>query len=159
MNRQELLQLNAIPEGKPAWLSYDRYNELRRLFDALPLPSDQSAETEVTYARMHHFLNDVAQVTVPFDKATIHFNAFVLIRRGYNVEEISRQEYESLKRLMDGIEQPDEDDVTLHESGSHRALYEFLRHEMGLSVRAGRGPAWHRADHLMKAYEQRNDLK
>jgi hypothetical protein len=105
---------------------------------------------------MHHFLNEVAQVTVPFDPVAIHFNAFVLIRRGYAIEEISRQEYESLKRLMDGIEQPDEEDVTLHESGSHRALYEFLRRAMGLSVRAGRGPAWHRADRLMKAFEQRN---
>lgn len=159
MNRQELLQLNAVPEGKVAWLSYDQHIELRRLFEALPSPTLQTIEGEMAYARMHHFLNDVAQVQVPDDKAAIHFNAFVLIRRGYKVEEISRQEYELLQRLMDGIEQPDEDDMVLHETGSHRALYEYLRREMGLPVQAGRGPAWHRAKRLIEAYEQQNGLK
>ncbi len=91
MTQQELLQQNAVPEGKPAWLSHGQHNELRRLFEALPSPATQSAEAEIAYARMHHFLVEIAQVNVPDDKAAIHFNAFVLIRRGFRVDTASQQ--------------------------------------------------------------------
>ncbi len=153
MTKQELLQLNVVPEGKEAWLSYDQYMELKRLFDALPPPSLHSLNADAAYARLHHFLADVAQLQIPYDKTAIHFNAFVLIRRGYKVEQITKTEYESLQRLMDGIEQPDTNDMVLHEVGSHRAVYDYLRKGIGLSVQAGRGPVWHRAKRLVEVYE------
>lgn len=87
MNKRDLLRLNTVPEGKAAWLSREQHDELRRLFDALPLPETQTAEAAMAYARMHSFLNHIAQVSVLDDQAAIHFNAFVLIRRGFKVEE------------------------------------------------------------------------
>ncbi|OQY27048.1 MAG: hypothetical protein B6243_13445 [Anaerolineaceae bacterium 4572_5.2] len=38
-------------------------------------------------------------------------------------------------------------------TGGHRALYDYLSKGLGLSVREGRGPAWHRANDLVKHYE------
>jgi hypothetical protein len=94
------------------------------------------------------------------NQATIHFNAFVLIQRGYKVEEITPTEYyDALHRLMYGTEQLDTEDMTLHETGSHRALYDYLRKGSGVSVEAGRGLAWHRAKRLMEAFEQRQPLQ
>jgi len=159
VTKQELLQLNAVPEGKEPWLSYDQYVELKRLFGLLPSPFHDDLHADEAYARMHHFLTEVAQLEVSDDKAKIHFNTFVLIRRGYKVEEITQAEYDALRKLMDGIEQPDSDDMTLHETGSHRALYDYLRKGIGVSVEAGRGPAWHRAKQLMAAFERNKASK
>jgi hypothetical protein len=160
MIKEELLKLNAVPEGKSAWLSYDHHLELKRLFDALTASSQKgAAQTSkgLALARLHHFLSDVAKLTLAEDKAdleaAIQFNAFVLIRRGYKVEDITKSEYLALAQLMDGIEQPDPDDMTLHETGSHHAVYEFLVRKLGLSVQPGRGPAWHRAKRLLEAFE------
>jgi len=85
----------------------------------------------------------------------IHFNAFVLIRRGYKVEEITEKEYTDLLRLMNGIEQPDPDDMELHEFGGHRNLYDYLTTNLGVSVQKGRGPVWTRARRLVEGYEGR----
>ena len=54
---------------------------------------------------------------------------------------------------MVGLEQPGIDDTDLYETGGHRDLYNYLTKGMGLSVQPGRGPAWHRAQALIKKYE------
>jgi hypothetical protein len=69
------------------------------------------------------------------------------------VETITPQEYDDLIRLLDGLLEPAGDDMDLYETGGHRALYEYLTRQMGLSVPAGRGPAWHRAQNLVKKHE------
>lgn len=46
MNKAEILQLNVIPEGQEAWLSCDNFLELKRLVEALPLPTtEETTET------------------------------------------------------------------------------------------------------------------
>jgi len=152
MNTDTLLQLNVVPEGKEAWLSYDQYFELKRLFEAV---SPLSSEMDGTTFRVHDFLTNVAQLDVPMNVEAIHFNTFVLIRRGYKVEDITEKEYEDLLRLMDGLEQPDPDDMELHEMGGHRALYNYLTTQMGISVQKGRGPVWFRGRRLVEAYNSR----
>ncbi len=153
MNKAELLELNIIPDGKEAWLSYDNYLELKRLFDALPLPSVEGTIVDSQYNYLHRFLTEVAGLELLLNEAAIHFNAFALIRRGYQVEAITPQEYEHLHRLMDGLEQPATDDTDLYDTGGHRELHNYLTKGLGLSVQKGRGPAWHRADALLKKYE------
>lgn len=69
------------------------------------------------------------------------------------VEDITQIEYEHLLKLMDGLEQPDVDDMDLYETGGHRDLYTYLTKSMGLSGQPGRGPAWHRAEALIRKYE------
>ena len=145
--------LNALPEGQAPWLSYDHYLTLKALFEAAPLPSDEEPIPENSYLDLHRFLTQVAGLPLPLDEKAIHFNAFALIRRGYNVEAITEKEYEQLCRLMRELEEPDPDDLDLYESGGHRALYDYLTKAMGLSVQPGRGPAWHRAKALIEQYE------
>ncbi len=153
MNKAEVLQLNVLPEGKEPWLSYDNYQELRRLFETMPLPSNESAAAGSQYIYLYRFLTKVAGLELPINEAAIHFNAFALIRRGYNVEEITQEECEHLLRLMDGLEQPEAGDTDLYDTGGHRELYNYLTKGMGLSVQKGRGPAWHRANALIKKYK------
>ena len=69
------------------------------------------------------------------------------------VENITQAEYEHLLTLMDGLEKPSIDDMDLYDTGGHRDLYSYLTKGMGLSVQPGRGPAWHRAEALIKKYE------
>ncbi len=156
MNKNEILQLNVLPAGKEPWLSYDDYLKLKRLFEATSLPQDEDITADSPYIYLHHFLTKVARLELPLHQATIHFNAFALIRRGYKVESITQAEYEHLRRLMNGLEQPDMDDLELYDTGGHRDLYNYLTKAMGLSVRNGRGPAWHRANDLLKKYEAEN---
>lgn len=153
MNKEALLQLNMLPEGKAAWLSYDNYLTLKTLFEAVPLPSDEETIPAGSYLDLHRFLTQVARLPLPLDEKTIHFNAFALIRRGYKIEAITEKEYEQLRHLMNGLEEPSPDDLDLYESGGHRALYDYLTKEMGLSVKPGRGPVWHRAKALIERYE------
>jgi len=149
MNTDTFLQLNVVPEGKKAWLSYDQYQELKRLFEAV---SPFSQEMDVSAFRLHEFLTNVAGLDVTMNVEAVHFNAFVLIRRGYKREEITEKEYQDLLRLLNDLEQPDPDDMDLHEMGGHRGLYNYLTTQLGISVQPGRGPVWHRAKRLVEAY-------
>jgi hypothetical protein len=38
MNKQDVLKLNAVPEGKELWLDYESYLKLGQLFDAVNPP-------------------------------------------------------------------------------------------------------------------------
>ena len=84
-NKQDFLELNAVPEGKEAWLSYEDYLELERLFEAGDVPGP--GEPDDTYLALYDFLIRRAGLTLPKDKAAIHFNAFTLLRRGYKKDE------------------------------------------------------------------------
>lgn len=159
MNKQAVLSLNVIPEGKEAWLSYDDYLTLRRLFETAPLPSDAEPADQPLYRRLHRFLTEVAGLDLLRDEAAIHFNAFGLLRRGYRVETITPAEYEDLRRLLTGPEEPAIDDMELHDTGGHRALYDYLTRRMGLSVEPGRGPVWRRAKDLVAKYEAEKPVK
>jgi len=44
MNKDEILRLNVIPEGQAAWLSYDQYQALKRLFEGVKLPASDKAQ-------------------------------------------------------------------------------------------------------------------
>ena len=71
-----------VPEGKEAWLSNDQYLELKRLFDQVsPFASEMDGEAFSLY----DFFDEcnVAKLNAPMTIDSIHFNAFVLIRRGY----------------------------------------------------------------------------
>lgn len=153
MNKHDVLKLNSVPEGKEPWLSYDDYHRLKRLFEAVPLSTGENDVTDDRYLALHHFLTQIAGLTLPLNEAAIHSNAFTLIRRGYKVEDIIPAEYARLRDLMDGLPEPDPDDEDLYETGGHRMLYDYLTQGMGLPVQRGRGPAWHRANALIKRYE------
>jgi len=153
MNKRDLLQHNVLPEGKEPWLSYDNYLELKQLFEAVPLPSQEETASHDQYLDLHRILTDVAGLEVPQNEAAIHFNAFALLRRGYHVEAITQEEYDHLLNLMAGLEKPDLDDMDLFDMGGHQDLYTYLTKSMGLSVQPGRGPVWHRAEALIKKYE------
>jgi len=159
MNRHDVLQLNVIPDGKEAWLTYEQYLRLKQLFETLPLPDATETTTNPHYLQLHQFLSSVAQLDLPLNEAAIHFNAFALIRRGYNVESITPTEYERLRQLLAGLEQPAPDDTDLFDTGGHRVLYDYLTREMGLPVQKGRGPAWHRANDLLNAYAAKHRLQ
>jgi hypothetical protein len=156
MNKRDILKLNSVPEGQEPWLSYDDYHRLKRLFEAVPIPTDENAVTDDRYLTLHRFLTQVAGLTLPPNETAIHFNAFTLIRRGYKVEEITPAEYARLRQLMNGLAEPAPDDEDLYETGGHRMLYDYLTQSMGLPVQRGRGPAWHRASALIKRYEAGN---
>jgi len=153
MNKETVVQLNVIPEGKEAWLSYDQYQELKRGFEAVELPSTETGIQDKAYFKLYDFLTEVAQLSVPKNELALHFNAFVLIRRGYVIEEITPEEYEQLSKLMIDVDPADIEDMALYDFGGHRELYNFLTRKMGLSVRPGRGPVWHRAKDLLNHYE------
>lgn len=152
MNTDTLMQLNIVPEGKEAWLTYPQYQELKQLFEHV---SPFLPEMDADAFRLHHFLTQTAGLDVPMNVEVLHFNAFVLLRRGYKVEEITPQELKNLLRLIEGLEQPSLDDMDLFDVGGHRALYNYLTSEMGLSVEAGRGPVWYRAKRLIEGYKSR----
>lgn len=153
MNKEEILQLNVIPDGKEAWLSYDQYQALKAIFDEVEIPSDNPDQLDSTYFHLYNFLTNTANIQVPMNEAAIHFNAFALIRRGYRVEDITLDEYHDLLQLMKDIDQAHIDDMDLYETGGHRDLYTYLTQTMGLFVKAGRGPVWHRAKVLIEKYE------
>lgn len=152
MNKQELLKLNVVPEGKEPWLDYEAYLKLGQLFEAINPPDQNFIDSN--YATLYHFLVTVAGLELPLETASIHFNAFTLLRRGYKVEEITEREYKDLVRLMADLEQPDKNDMALYETGGHRDLYTYLTRMMGLFVQPGRGPAWYRAQALIESYER-----
>jgi hypothetical protein len=147
--KSELLALNRVPDGKAAWLTYRQYRELQMLFEAATAQYVREGEASLAVGRLHRFLIDVARLDLPNDDDAIQFNAFVLLRRGYSVEYIAAKEYKTLARLMAQAEEPDLSDMTLHNTGTHRAIYEFLTKELGLYVEPGRGPVWYRAQRLI----------
>jgi hypothetical protein len=153
MNKEEILRLNAIPDGKEAWLNYDHYQELKRIFERVNIPSNDKIITDRQYFQLYDFLTNTAKLQVPKNEFAIHFNAFALIRRGYKIEEITSEEYEQLFTLMDDLDQADLEDMELNDFGGHRNLYNYLTKKMGLSVKKGRGPVWHRAKALVDKYE------
>jgi len=159
MNKQTVLSLNVIPEGKEPWLNYDDHLTLRRLFEAAPLPAEAELADQRSYRQLHRFLTEVAGLDLPWDELAIHFNAFGLIRRGYRVETITPAEYEHLRQLLAGLEEPALDDMELYDTGGHRALYDYLTRRMGLSVEPGRGPVWRRARDLVAKYETETPVK
>ena len=153
MNKQDILKLNVVPEGREPWLDYESYLKLGQLFDAVNPPDQETIDSN--YAVLYNFLVTVAGLELPMETTSIHFNAFTLLRRGYKVEEITETEYKNLIRLMDGLEQPDNSDMDLYDTGGHRDLYTYLTRMMGLFVEAGRGPVWYRAQALIERYQLR----
>jgi len=144
-------ELNRVKDG-PAWLSYTHYRKLVASFEAVSVPDDEPMTPE--YLALHEFLVDVAKLTdLPSTKRHTHFNAWALMRRGYKPEELTETEYKGLKALFEIAQPADEDDLELHEEGTHRAIYAYLTKAIGLDVVAGRGPVWHRARKLIEAYE------
>jgi hypothetical protein len=152
MNKQDVLKLNVVPEGKEPWLDYESYLKLGQLFDTVRPPDKNLIDSN--YAALYNFLTTVAGLELPLETASIHFNAFALLRRGYKVEDITATEYKNLIRLMTGLEQPDKNDMELYDSGGHRDLYSYLTQMMGLFVQAGRGPVWYRAQALIDRYQR-----
>ena len=150
INKDQIKALNVVPEGTLPWLTYDQYVRLGDLFNAVRLPEDDQVGPD--YWPLQRFLSETAGLPELESEAAIHSNAFTLLRRGYQVEQITLAEYDDLVHLMDGIEEPDPSDMELHDTGDHRALYDYLTKQMGLSVRPGRGPAWHRAKALIDNY-------
>jgi hypothetical protein len=153
MNKEEVLRLNVIPDGKEAWLSYDHYQELKEIFESVKLPSNDKTIMDRQYFQLYDFLTNKAKLQIPMNESAIHFNAFALIRRGYKTEEITSEEYTQLLQLVDEADQAVLEDMELYEFGGHRNLYNFLTKKMGLSVKKGRGPVWHRAKVLVDKYE------
>jgi hypothetical protein len=151
MNKLDLLKLNVVPDGQAPWLSYEDYVRLGRLFDAVNSPDQKIIDDN--YVALYNFLVAVARLRLPMNADSIHFNAFVLLRRGYKVEEITEAEYLTLIRLMDGLEQPDKNDMELYDTGGHRELYNYLTQHMGLPVEPGRGPVWYRAHLLIEKHQ------
>lgn len=158
MNREDILKLNVIPDGKAAWLSYDRYQELKNLFETVNTPASDKDIVDNQYLQLHHFLINIAKLPVPLNEFALHFNAFALLRRGYQIEEVTEEEYNQLLRLMDGVEEAHIDDMALYEFGGHRELYNFLTKRMGLSVKKGRGPVWYRAKALIDKHVERQKI-
>ncbi|MEM7029765.1 MAG: hypothetical protein AAF629_09380 [Chloroflexota bacterium] len=157
MNKEEILQLNVIPDGQEAWLNYDQVEDLKEIFDQVEIPSGDTHQINDGYLQLFDFLTNIADISVPLNEAAIHFNAFALIRRGYKVEDITSEEYQHLLRLMTDADQTHIDDMDLYVSGSHRDLYTYLTQNMGLPVKAGRGPVWHRTKALIEKYERLDD--
>lgn len=153
MDKEALLKLNRIPDGKPPWLSYKAFRQLLQLFDKLPPPKETKGLEDENYLRLYDFISDVAGINLPESQDAVHVNAFFLIRRGYRVEEITEMEYVRLSELLKGTEEAYLDDMELHDLGNHRALYTYLSEGLGLFVEPGRGPVWHRARKLAKHYE------
>ncbi len=163
MNKEEILHLNVLPEGRAAWLNYDQYVTLKQLFETVPVPAvneldAESQQVNDSYRLLHNFLTEQAGLAVPMSESAIHFNAFALLRRGYQIEAITPNEYRDLKQLMQGLEQPDIGDMDLYDTGGHRTLYDYLTQQMGISVQAGRGPAWHRANVLLDQYQSEHSF-
>ena len=149
-SKDALQKLNCIPEGMPAWLDYKAYRRLKALFEALDPPADSAGLNTEAYLRLHDFLLDAAGIKVPAAQDAVHYNAFVLLRRGYRNEELTENEFLALSTLMNGTEPADPDDMELYDFGNHRQLYEYLTKGLGVFVEAGRGPVWHRAQKLIE---------
>jgi len=123
-----------VPDGRPAWVHYLDYCELRRTFDSLA-PDNVGDAVELVSLR--------AGVKLPNDFDTVQFNLWVLIRRGYCVPKLAPTQLASLTRIMSLTAPTDEDDDTLIAAeGSHRALYTFLTRELGERIPETRGAAY-----------------
>lgn len=157
MDKEALLKLNRVPDGKPPWLDYKAFRRLQQLFERLTSPAEMGGLGSEDYYRMHDFLIDVAGIAIPEMQEAVHLNAFILIRRGYRVEEITEAEHERLLQLLEGTEIAALDDVELYDFGNHRSLYTYLSEGLGIYVEPGRGPVWHRAQQLVDHYRHTQD--
>lgn len=155
MDKAALLELNRVPAGVPAWLDYKAFRTLQTLFEGLPAPSETDGLGEEGYLRLHDFLVEIAGLAVPETQASVHLNAFTLIRRGYRAEELTKAEFKGLQELLEGTEAPDPDDLERAEFGAQRALSAFLTAELNVYVEPGRGPVWQRANELVRQHELR----
>ena len=79
-------------------MSYSDYLELDALFQAVGMPLSDDESIRPVFANLHDFLAHTAKLAVPKSEAAIHFNAFVLLRRGYKVEELTGAEHQKLSR-------------------------------------------------------------
>ena len=153
----ELKTLNYVPEGRAAWLNYAQHQKLRKLFETVPLPQPAD-HLRMEYETLYTFLLEEAGLSqLPQHEPAVHYSAFVLMRRGYQAEEITDAEFHSLKELVAAAEQPDPDDMELHPVGHHRTLYTYLTKEMGLTVTPGRGPVWSRAKTLLDQHAAKKE--
>ncbi len=59
MNKEEVLQLNVIPDGKEPWLSYDNYLELKKIFESVNVPSSNKDIVDSEYVQLDRFLRRV----------------------------------------------------------------------------------------------------
>ena len=98
--QQVVTTLSCMPEGVPAWLTYDQHQVLKSLYATLENPLAEIGPLSLNYVSMHNFLARVAKLDVPETAASIHFNAFALLRRGYKQEELTEAEYNKLHSLM-----------------------------------------------------------
>ena len=141
----KVLEMNVVPDGVEAWLSYSEYRQLQKRLGAI------SGDDPGAYAALAHFLIETGKL--PLDMAAsdemIRINAYTLLKRGYKIEPLGRADYATLKELFLKAEPADVQDMDLHETGSHRALFEMLTRKLGLDVEAGRGPVWHRSKRLL----------
>lgn len=140
-----LKERNLIPEGKAAWIPYQRHVELSILFE-----NNIEYESVITTARIQEIIAvSVGINTTGLSIAETMQNAWTLIRRGYLPENLSLNELDGLAQIFAEAEEADIEDMELHEEGSHRALYNYITKTLGLYVEAGRGPVWHRAKRLI----------
>ncbi len=140
-----VMSMNVVPDGIPAWLSYTEHRQLKTLILAL----DDGGPSAI--AALWGFLVNVSKLKLPANASdeVVRFNAYTLMRRGYIVESLTEAEYLALKVLYLQAEPTDVDDMDLHETGTHRALYNMLTRTFGFEVEAGRGPVWRRAQKLL----------
>jgi len=79
MNRENVLALNVVPDGKEAWLSYDQYQELKRLFEAVDAPVSDQGIVDSRYVQLHLFLTNIAGLPPPLSEFAVHFNALMAL--------------------------------------------------------------------------------
>lgn len=147
----ELLMLNVVPNGVPAWISYTQYRRLKALLEAAMPMSANAGHDPAAIAQLWQFINATARLTLPDDAPDdlVWFNGYTLRARGYKVEELTRAEYGALAALYEQAEPTEPDDMDLHDEGTHRQLYDMLTCTLSLDVEAGRGPVWRRAMRLL----------
>jgi len=126
-------------------LSFEAY---RRLSDLIGFLSN---ENPFTFGRLFEFITGAGGRALDdnVDNDTIRVAAYDLMARGYQVETLMRDEYEGLRDLYLVAEPASADDMELHDEGTHRAMYNFITRTLGLSVPAGRGPVYRRANKLL----------
>lgn len=123
-----------VPDGRAAWVHYLEYQAIGRAFDEL---------TDSTVADAVALVQRVAGVELPSDFATVHFNLWALLRRGYWTPDMTSAQCERLRQILELTNPTDEDDDTpLAAEGSHRALYVFLVRELGERIPETRGAVY-----------------
>jgi hypothetical protein len=123
-----------VPDGRPAWVHYLDYQAIGQAFDGLTPDTVPDAVALVRRA---------ADLELPPDFDTVHFNLWALLRRGYWTPDLTDTQRDTLARLFALTNATDEDDDTpLAPEGSHRALHTFLTHELGERIPQTRGATY-----------------